>query len=93
MNADGGGERRLTERRETPSTPAGLFFQIEPAWSPDGTKIAFASRRRGTFDIYVMNADGTGTRAADLDEGERHPSDVVAGRTGSRSPAARTSTS
>jgi Tol biopolymer transport system component len=30
------------------------------AWSPDGTRIAFASDRSGTYRIYVMNADGTG---------------------------------
>ena len=26
---------------------------------PDGTKIAFTSRRDGNLEIYVMNADGT----------------------------------
>ena len=31
-----------------------------PAWSPDGTKIAFESNRSGNYDIWVMNADGTG---------------------------------
>jgi TolB protein len=31
-----------------------------PAWSPDGSKIAFASGRDGNNEIYVMNADGTG---------------------------------
>jgi Tol biopolymer transport system component len=31
-----------------------------PAWSPDGTKIAFHSYRDGNWEIYVMNADGTG---------------------------------
>ena len=33
----------------------------DPVWSPDGTKLAFASARPGGFDyeIYVMNADGT----------------------------------
>ena len=30
-----------------------------PSWSPDGTKIAFASDRDGNYEIYVMNADGT----------------------------------
>lgn len=31
-----------------------------PAWSPDGTRILFASYRDGRGDIYVINADGTG---------------------------------
>ncbi len=31
-----------------------------PAWSPDGTKIAFMSDRDGNWEIYVMNANGTG---------------------------------
>ena len=32
----------------------------EPAWSPDGHRLAFDSDRAGTgFDIYVMNRDGT----------------------------------
>ncbi|MFP5352652.1 MAG: hypothetical protein ACLGIB_08830 [Actinomycetota bacterium] len=31
-----------------------------PAWSPDGTKIAFESSRDGDAEIYVMAPDGTG---------------------------------
>ena len=63
MNADGSAQHRLTPREsEDVSSPARLFFQIDPAWSPDATEIAFASRRSGTFDVYVMAADGTGTR-------------------------------
>jgi Tol biopolymer transport system component len=31
-----------------------------PAWSPDGTKIAFWSNRDGNDEIYVMNQDGSG---------------------------------
>lgn len=30
-----------------------------PAWSPDGTKIAFASERDGNYEIYLMDADGS----------------------------------
>ena len=36
---------------------------IDPAWSSDGLKVAFAGREApgGLFVIYVANADGTGT--------------------------------
>ncbi|MGD0697638.1 MAG: protein kinase [Terriglobia bacterium] len=34
---------------------------MSPAWSPDGTKIAFSSMRSGQFDIYVKPTNGTGT--------------------------------
>ena len=30
-----------------------------PAWSPNGTQIAFFSSRDGVWGIYTMNADGT----------------------------------
>jgi Tol biopolymer transport system component len=62
LAADGSGQARLTDEKGDPSTQEGLLFQVEPAFSPDGTRIAFASGRDGSFDIYVMNADGTGTQ-------------------------------
>jgi serine/threonine protein kinase len=40
-----------------------------PAWSPDGTQIAFASDRDAdTFDIFVMDADGRGIKPVTVDE-------------------------
>ena len=33
-------------------------YATAPMWSPDGKQIAFASDRKGNFDVYVMPADG-----------------------------------
>lgn len=42
----------------------------DPAWSPDGRKIAFVSGRDGNFEIYVMKADGSAqTRLTDNELG------------------------
>ena len=61
--ADGGSERRLTEDYDVQSAePGELFRAIEPAWSPDGTELAFSSQRDGRQRIYVMNADGSNVR-------------------------------
>jgi TolB protein len=53
MNADGTGEHQLTAA----SSPG----EGAPAWSPGGSKIAFASDRDHYPDIYVVSADGTAT--------------------------------
>jgi TolB protein len=63
MSADGKAETPLTEGEATvPSSAAAQFFEVDPAWSPDGRRIAFASKRKGTFDLFVTSVDGTGTR-------------------------------
>lgn len=35
-------------------------WDMDPAWSPDGTEIAFSSGSHNPTDIWLMNADGTG---------------------------------
>ena len=50
MNADSTNQTRLTDS---------LGPDIQPAWSPDGTKIAFVSARDDSANIYVMDADGS----------------------------------
>jgi hypothetical protein len=49
-NVNGTGVRRVT-------TDPGA--EDDPAWSPDGNKIAFTSDRDGNREIYVTSADGT----------------------------------
>ena len=45
-----------------------------PAWSPDGTKIAFTSSRDGNFEIYVMGTDGSNpTRLTDNNADDGSP--------------------
>ena len=75
MNADGSAQQRLTPREVGDVTATRrLFFQVNPAWSPDATRIAFVSQRSGSFDVYVMNADGTGTRRLTSGKGnDSHP--------------------
>jgi TolB protein len=78
MRARGGRQVRLTRRPARPVgalSPSVVFFQVDPAWSPDGRTIAFASRRRGTFDVFAMDADGNHTRLlAATRADESHPS-------------------
>ena len=62
MGVDGEGEHRLTDERGDPSSTDGLYFQVDPAFAPTGRRIAFSSRREGSFDLYVMNADGSETQ-------------------------------
>ena len=66
---------RLTDHQADPSTPQGLFWQNEPAWNRDGTKIAFTSNRDGRTHVFVMNGDGTGTRrVTNTQHSDDHPS-------------------
>jgi Tol biopolymer transport system component len=59
-NADGAGVLNLTNNPATDS---------DPAWSPDGSLIAFTSNRGGTFEIYVMRSNGANPRRLTRDGG------------------------
>ncbi len=73
IRPDGTGLTQLTTdagadgfRGDFLDTFGGLFANPAPifrggiSWSPDGTKIVFASDRNGNFDLFTINADGTG---------------------------------
>jgi dipeptidyl aminopeptidase/acylaminoacyl peptidase len=65
LNSDGSGRLRLT------NTPLWVavgpdkqkpWNNVAPAWSPDGSQIAFLTDRTGRWEIWVMNADGSDQR-------------------------------
>ena len=39
---------------------------MQPSWSPDGQKIAFATINKGVQQIWTMNPDGSGRQAFSL---------------------------
>jgi len=63
MNSDGSGQTRLTNEPRS---------DVEPAFSPDGTRIAFVSQRNGG-GLHVMDADGSGPirLTSDLEGGSK----------------------
>ncbi len=66
MDADGGNPQNLTNDPNSDHSPA---------WSPDGTRIAFSSDREGDFEIYVMDADGGNPqKLTDNPSTDKHPS-------------------
>lgn len=64
IGADGSGFRPLTDGP----------LDYWTSWSPDGSRIVFASKRDGNTDIYVMDADGANrVRLTDAEGDDTQP--------------------
>ena len=64
MGADGSGQVQVSGCHAGDASPCAAGDDFAPAWSPDGTKIAFLRSfqdvGKNDRSIYVMNADGSG---------------------------------
>jgi Tol biopolymer transport system component len=74
VNPDGSSPTRLTDDQGHTHNPDGPTYDFDQAWSPDGSKLAFASNRDGdSFEIFTMNAEGSNVQRLTnntIDEGQ-----------------------
>jgi len=54
----------------------GQAYDMQPAFSPDGTRIVFISDRNGSENIWIANADGTKARALTTTERDNYMSPI-----------------
>jgi hypothetical protein len=64
MNSDGSNRTLLTQGQSG--------FLAAPAWSPDGSQIAFISERSGYADVWVMDSGGGNAMNLTNDEAKDH---------------------
>lgn len=55
INVNGNAERQLTH-------PPDGVLDLEPVWSPNGKRVAFQRTESGATAVYLVGADGQGTR-------------------------------
>jgi hypothetical protein len=53
---------RTMSRAQPDGMPMMRWNNAAPAWSPDGSQIAFMTDRTGKWEIWIMNADGSNQR-------------------------------
>ncbi len=64
VSTKGGSARRVT---------SGEAYESNPVWSPDGSRLAYASDRHGGRDVYVMEADGSNPRRLTFNSAKQTP--------------------
>lgn len=50
--------------------------EINPRFTPDGKKIVFSSNRYGNYDVFIMNADGSGLKRLNYESGQEYVNSV-----------------
>lgn len=60
MNANGTDLTRLSNDGDLTYLTSDFNIDSAPDWLRDGQQITFASKHEGNFEIYVINADGSG---------------------------------
>ena len=58
-NMDGDNEIYLMTNNSITQLTDNTWDDEYPAWSPDGTQIAFTANREGHYDIFMMETDGS----------------------------------
>ena len=64
VSSQGGAAHQLTSN---------AAYDAYPVWSPDGQRIAFASAREGSLDVYVVDKDGGTPKRLTTDSGNETP--------------------
>lgn len=64
VGIQGGTAKRFTNNRA---------YDYAPAWSPDGTRIAFASNRYGNFDIFTASIKGSTAKRITTHSNDERP--------------------
>ena len=64
VSSQGGAAHQLTSN---------AAYDAYPVWSPDGQRIAFASAREGSLDVYVVDKEGGTPKRLTTDSGNETP--------------------
>ncbi len=77
MNPDGSDQTRVTKLNvleiTEPYSGSNYYTDRYPSWSPDGTKMAFGSKRDGNYEIYVIELDENLVTSPQIASPERTP--------------------